>query len=58
MRSCSDTDIDPCLLGEIDLFQLHSAKVFHFLLVSTSFDSSLLLSVLIQRIGLGNIDNE
>lgn len=58
MRSCSDTDIDPCLLGEIDLFQLHSASVFHFVSVSTSFDSSLLLSVLIQRIGLGNIDNE
>ena len=58
MRSCSDTDIDPCLLGEIDLFQLHSASVFHFFLVSTSFDSSLLLLVLIQRICLGNIGDE
>lgn len=58
MGSCSDTDIDPCLLGEIDLFQFHSASVLHFVLVSTSFDSSLLLSVLIQRICLGNIDNE
>ena len=58
MGSCSDTDIDPCLLGEIDLFQFHSASVLHFFLVSTSFDSSLLLSVLIQIICLGNIDNE
>ena len=58
MRSCSDTDIDLCLLGEIDLFQIHSASLFHFFLVSTSFDSSLLLSVLIQRIYLGNIDNK
>ena len=40
---------------EIDLFRLHSASLF---LVSTSFDSSLLLSVLIQRLCLGNIDNE